>query len=539
MTKPASKNPIEGSDTKPDDQQIAFFTAVASFMHANWLRLLSISAMVIAPCLWHPRIEAGDLPSHLYNAWLTHLIKTGQAPGLWLAHQWNNVLFDFALSGLGNILGWATAEKIAVCGAVLIFFWGAFALVCAMTRSIPWFVLPCLAIVAYGWTFEMGFMNFYISIGLAFFGLAVLTRGRGWERGLAAVLAPLVWLAHPVGLALLATAGVYIVLAELIPPRHHAYLFVASVLVILGIHFFIQVHYSPSRVIWSYNPPFVHDGTDQLLLYGPQYLLPARLFRAFLLACLLLEVTRPCTASRWSRYLLPSELCALALLGALLLPTGFKSIGFLTERMTCVSAVLICCLLGAVKPQKWHLAGFAMIAAIFFSFLYADTAAINRVEAELVRKVREIPPGSRVVASIVSGPGRVTTHHIIDRACIDRCFSYDNYEPSSAQFRVRASPGNPFVMSEDAWAVQTGAYIVQARDLPLFEIYQCDSSMTGLCVRKLAQGTRTSSAFRKENNWYQRFNAESLLVDLSLSPLLILGVYAGRRLIFQFQRARS
>src|ERR1039458_6268170 len=79
------------------------FALVASFWRNYWPRLLAISAAVITPCLWHPRIEAGDLPTHLYNAWLTHLIKTGQAPGLWLAQRWNNVLFDFALSWLGNI----------------------------------------------------------------------------------------------------------------------------------------------------------------------------------------------------------------------------------------------------------------------------------------------------------------------------------------------------------------------------------------------------------------------------------------------------
>jgi len=29
--------------------------------------------------------------------------------------------------------------------------------------------------------------------------------------------------------------------------------------------------------------------------------------------------------------------------------------------------------------------------------------------------------------------------HSVDRACIGHCFSYSNYEPSSGQFRVRAS----------------------------------------------------------------------------------------------------
>lgn len=521
---------------------------VAAFLRAYQLRLLAISALVIVPCLWHPRIEAGDLPSHLYNAWLAHLITTGHAPGLWLAQRWNNVLFDFVLSGLGKIVGWGVAEKIAVSGAVLVFFWGAFALVCAMTRHIPWFLLPCVAIVAYGWTFEMGFMNCYISIGLAFFGLAIVARGRGWERGLAIVLAPLIWLAHPLGLAVLVAVGAYLVLAERLPLRHHAYLFVASALLLLGIYFFIRVRFSGGRAGWRFEPPFVHDGTDQFLLYGPWYMIPARLFRAFGWVCLLIEVIRRRhTARWWPPFVLLAELYALALLAAVLLPSGinarafdnmgFLSIGFLTERLTSVSAILVFCLLGAIKPRQWHLVGFGIIAVLFFFLLYNDTAAINRMEAQLESKIGEIPSGSRVVAAILTFPGRVSTNHIVDRACIGRCFSYRNYEPAAGQFRVRATPGNAFVMTDpkSAFAAVTGNYVVRASDLPLFEVYQCDSSMTALCVRKLAVGdktTRTTSpSFTRDSNWVHRFNATSLLVDLSLGSLMFVGVLARRWLI--------
>src|ERR1019366_9321291 len=141
---------------------------------------------------------------------------------------------------------------------------------------------------------------------------------RGWERSLAAVLAPLIWLAHPLGFVLLVTVGAYVVLAERLPPQHHAYLFLTSVLLLLGMHFLIRVHYSRGGVIWAYEPPFVHDGIDQLLLW-PQYLLLARLFRAFLWACLLLDIIwRRHTARWWSPYLLPSELYALTLLVAVL-----------------------------------------------------------------------------------------------------------------------------------------------------------------------------------------------------------------------------
>ena len=42
-------------------------------------RMAAISAALLAPCYWHAQIEAGDLASHVYNAWLGQLIERGQA----------------------------------------------------------------------------------------------------------------------------------------------------------------------------------------------------------------------------------------------------------------------------------------------------------------------------------------------------------------------------------------------------------------------------------------------------------------------------
>src|SRR6202789_4658132 len=75
------------------------------FVAARWVPIVAISAILLVPCFWHRHIEAGDLASHTYNAWMAQLIAHGQAPGLWLARQWNNVLFDITLGGLGSLFG--------------------------------------------------------------------------------------------------------------------------------------------------------------------------------------------------------------------------------------------------------------------------------------------------------------------------------------------------------------------------------------------------------------------------------------------------
>ena len=503
----------------------------AGFLAEYWLRLLAISAAVIAPCLWHEHIEAGDLPSHVYNAWLAHLIRTGQAPGLYIARQWNNILFDVSLEWVARVVGLPAAERIVTSLAVLIFFWGAFAVVCAMARrasrkNVPWFVLPALAMFAYGYTFEMGFMNYYVSIGLAFFALALVLRatrianqdGSPWNWLGVLLLTPLIWLAHPLGMVLLIGGGAYILLADRLPPRLQVLLFAASALLILAVRIYIAGHYV---IAWRAGPRLVEDGTDQLLIYGPHYRLPAYALQFFFWGALLWDaITRLSAASGgvpethedtgeaaaagadnqprwWSVYLLPLQLYGLALLAAWLLPSVVRvpqyaaPVGLLTERLTSVSAVLICCLLGVMRPRKSHLAGLAAIAAVFFFFLYQDTGALNRMEDQAAHYVRLIPPGQRVLETIFRFPGsRIFIDHMVDRACIQQCFSYENYEPSSLQFRVRVRSENPMVMSsaENADAAQGGTYILQPKDLPAFQIYQCDLTMTRLCMRELAVG---------------------------------------------------
>src|ERR1700674_858765 len=180
-------------------QRIGRIQAAGTFVRQNWLKLVAISLVLIAPCFWHRHIEAGDLGSHLYNAWLAQLIERGHAPGLWIASQWQNVLFDVSLSTLGSLFGFPVAERVCVSAAALLFFWSVFALTCAASRRVPWSLIPCVAILTYGWTFHTGLFNYYISCALSFLGLAIFWRGAWWERIGVITLAPLVLVAPPIG----------------------------------------------------------------------------------------------------------------------------------------------------------------------------------------------------------------------------------------------------------------------------------------------------------------------------------------------------
>jgi len=122
--------------------------------------VLLVSAAILIPCFWQRHIQAGDLASHVYNAWLAQLVEEGKAPGVYAVWQWKNVLFDLMLLKLGKLVGFGAAEKIAVSVCVLVFFWGVFTLISVATRKRPWLLMPGLTMLAYSYVFYMGIMNY-------------------------------------------------------------------------------------------------------------------------------------------------------------------------------------------------------------------------------------------------------------------------------------------------------------------------------------------------------------------------------------------
>jgi hypothetical protein len=132
-------------------------------------------------------------------------------------------------------------------------------------------------------------------------------------------------------------------------------------------------------------------------------------------------------------------------------------------------------------------------AIVFLAFLYQDTGWINRLEANAEGLVSNLPPGTRVIATVWAPPGwRIPfVSHVVERACIGHCFSFANYEAASGEFRVRARKGSPVVTSstDDAEDMASGEYEADETDLPLKQIYQYDSGdLTKLGIRDLESG---------------------------------------------------
>jgi hypothetical protein len=475
--------------------------SVRDFARRYGLRASLLSGALVVPCFWHRHVAAGDLASHVYNTWLAQLIERGQAPGLYFAPKWNNVLFDLMLLKLGNLFGLAVAEKIVVSLCVLIFFWGVFSLISAATKRVAWYWTPCIAVLAYGYVFNMGFFNFYLSIGLACFSLALAWRGRSNDLILGAFFVPLVFLAHPLGFLWLVGAIAYIRIRGLFSGAARLIVPGVAVLGLFAIHWYVA-HHPDLQADWSQNPAFLFNGADQVFLYGTRYAILAAAMFVFGVACFLVDAlaSRSESAFRKERWQL-LELYLVSFCATWLLPENVRPIpdagwiGLLVTRLTIISAIFGLCMIGTVQPRKWHFAGFAALAITFFVFLWQDTSIVNRMESNAEALTSELPFGTRVLSTVWAPPGSRITFigHVVDRACIGHCFNYGNYEPSSKQFRVRVHPGSPVVTSvtDDAEDMGGGGYEVQEEDLPLKQIYQCDErDLSKLCIRDLAEGEK-------------------------------------------------
>jgi hypothetical protein len=368
------------------------------------------SLVLLVPCFWQPRIQAGDLSSHIYNAWLAQLIERGQAAGLTLAPQSNNVLFDLMLSGLMRAFGASAAQRIAVSVAVLVFFWGAFAFVWSSSRrgprNPPWQLAPCLAMLAYGWVFHMGLFNFYMSLGLCFGAMALVRLKKRWTMAVAILLLGIAYVAHALPAAWSVGVLVYARLAQALAPRRRVALMIGTLAALALVGFVLGAFFPTRR---GMHQLLAITGADQVWIYGRYYVALSLAVLAVWALCFesvlrMRGVARTLLDVRFQ----VCALCAAALVllpGGVLLP-GFRSaLDYIAERMSLAGAVLFCAMVASVRLPKPLVGAMAVIALVFFGLSYADERALNRVETEMERAVAQLPPGQRVV-SVLADPER-------------------------------------------------------------------------------------------------------------------------------------
>jgi hypothetical protein len=474
----------------------------AAALGAGPLAYPLVSLLLLLPCFWHSRIQAGDLASHVYNVWLAQLVARGQAPGLAVAPQTTNILFDLMLSGLNGLFGMAAAQRIAVSLAVLVFAWGAFAFASAVAGRRAWSIFPAIAMLAYGWVFHMGFFNFYLSLGLCLWAMALVWAGdwrwnprRAWA---ALPVLALAFVAHALPVAWAVALMAYRWVAGRIPPQRRLLLASAAVAAMfvarVAMGSLIQTRGGPGQII-------LVTGADQLFVFDEKYLWLGA-------ALLVLWGVRLVGLLRRGAPGLPAgapfHFCLLSAAAIVIFPSwvaipGYKhALAFIAERLSLPLAVCVCALVagpeGTARPRVWQVGALAAVALAFFGMLYRDEGLLNGFEDRLEHLVAQLPSGLRVIDAVNDPVLRANpVTHMIDRICVGRCYSYANYEPSTAQFRVRVTGANPMVAATyaDSLGMQSGTYVVKESDLPLYEV---DLNAEGhLAIRSLRAGERCGS----------------------------------------------
>lgn len=460
-------------------------------------RLLAAGFTLLAllPCFWQRRIQAGDFSSHLYNAWLAIEIQEGRAPGLELAWQWTNILFDLLLEGLLRAVGAEAAQRIAASLLVLIFFWGVLAFLRATSGHWAWWPAPLVWALAYGWVFHIGLCNFYLSLGLSSWALALMWQSGTRRRAAAAVLGALALSAHAIPVAWAAGLALYQAAARRLGTAGRLALLATAAAALWALR---QAAFSYLGAVDMPSLVFLGAGPDQLWVYGDRFRLLASAAAGVCLALVVLAVMQQGlrTVNRhqvlaW--YLLTVIAAELAPFG-LWLPGYRQALTFLPERMSLAAGIMLCAVLARYRAGPVERAALWAVVLSFFSLLYFDHRALNAVEDRIEAAVRRIPPGERVISALCLSRSRIDAlEHMVDRACLGRCYSYGNYEPQSWQFRVRTREPNRFAVADlnTMIRMRTGEHVVQSWEAPLYELYACEEGRE-VCVRRLEAGDRTS-----------------------------------------------
>lgn len=443
-----------------------------SLTRSCWIFPL-VSLLILVPCYWQSRIQAGDLSSHIYNSWLSQLIDSGQTEGLIIVRQYTNIAFDLLLDKLFRLTGADAAQRIAVSVVVLIFVWGSFSFVSVVSGRLAWTQMPCIAMLAYGWVYHMGFFNFYLSLGLCFLALALLWKPSVFRCIATVPILILACIAHLVPLAWIACLLLYKLAAHRLTARSRIYLIVGSLAIIFLLHFIIAKHlwtrWSPDQIAFT-------TGCDQIIVFDAKYHM-ARVGILLVWGLLFVKIMHNTGALQLISGV-PFQFCALSAFAVFILPSavaipGHGILNFIAERMSLGVGICICSVLGAARPRRFEQCILMLSLIIFFSFLYRDERALNLFEDRMHDAVASIAPGQRVISAITDNNMRVNAlTHMIDRVCMGHCYSYANYEASTGQFRIRAIAPNPFVAYtfEQSQLIEVGQYRIQEYDVPMFQV---------------------------------------------------------------------
>src|ERR1035441_8580554 len=151
---------------------------------------------------------------------------------------------------------------------------------------------------------------------------------------------------------------------------------------------------------WSLQQIDLTTGADQVWVFDAKYYV-VMVGLVLVWGLLLLNVIH-LSGARQVVLGVPFQLCAISAAGVFILPTtvlipGFHhSLAFIAERMSLGVGVCVCALLGAARPKRLEVCSLALVATVFFVFLYRDERALNAFEDRMQDTVATLSPGQQI-----------------------------------------------------------------------------------------------------------------------------------------------
>jgi hypothetical protein len=311
-----------------------------------------------------------------------------------------------------------------------------------------------------------------LALGISWWALALLWQGGIVRWLLATPLLVIAFVGHPLPPLWAVAIGGYILISRRLPRERQTLLMGVAVGLLLALHVVVRFAIDSE---WLPQQMSLITGVNQVYLFGGSFaVVPA------LAAVWLMLLGRRLFTEPWRDVLLslPMQLVMLSAVAVAAIPQRIDLLAYIAHRASLLVAVLVCAVLAGARMRWWERAGPSLVAILFFTLLYFNTRTGNALDDRVHAVVETLPPGSRVI-----GIGNLT--HLVDRACIGRCYSYANYEPSTGAFRVRVRGRNSIVVDDFGVSqhMQAGTYEPQPGDPSWYQLKHCD---TGLCVAEIS-----------------------------------------------------
>jgi hypothetical protein len=182
-------------------------------------------------------------------------------------------------------------------------------------------------------------------------------------------------------------------IARRVSPRRRVYITTGWLLAMVILHAVVgQTTFSR----WSPQQIRMSTGADQLWVFdGKYYIVLIGLLVVW--GLLFVDLVRKAGPQQVVSSI-PFQFCVISAAAVFILPTtillpGFQhNLVYLAERMSLGVGICVCALLASAIPKVYQRCAMAVLAAVFFSFLFRDERALNSVDERMNDVISQARP---------------------------------------------------------------------------------------------------------------------------------------------------